>query len=330
MTGRYQVSREIDPRVNDAVYVLRDHHSGAVARVAPSLGHNMYSLEVLIGGSRLEAMIDPGSPAYPGVRMGNPILFPFPNRIRAGRFAYRGREVQLDAGFGGNAIHGLVNRLPWKVEATSDDQAGAVTASIDSADHPDIGRQFPFPFRFAVTYALAGSTVEIAAVATNPGSDWLPFGYGIHPYFRLPLAVAGRREDCIVLAPAARQWVLDAGLLPTGELADVAGDRDFRTPHPLGGTTLDDVYTSLSVAADRSTTVYRDPAAGAELFVDADSSFRELVLYAPPGRPVLCIEPYTCTTDAFNLQARGVDAGMLELAPGGEWRGRIWIGLRPS
>jgi aldose 1-epimerase len=44
--------------------------------------------------------------------------------------------------------------------------------------------------------------------------------------------------------------------------------------------------------------------------------FRELVVFTPPHRQAFCVEPYTCTTDAINLQTRGVDAGWLTLAPG--------------
>ena len=43
---------------------------------------------------------------------------------------------------------------------------------------------------------------------------------------------------------------------------------------------------------------------------------------------MLCIEPYTCATDALNLQARGVDAGLLTLPPGGRWSAGYTISAR--
>ena len=42
--------------------------------------------------------------------------------------------------------------------------------------------------------------------------------------------------------------------------------------------------------------------------------FRELVVFTPEHRQAFCLEPYTCTTDAVNLQSRGLDTGWLELA----------------
>ena len=51
--------------------------------------------------------------------------------------------------------------------------------------------------------------------------------------------------------------------------------------------------------------------------------FREIVLFTPPHRNAVCVEPYTCVTDAVNLQANGVDAGWRELAPEEQWTGVV-------
>ena len=50
------------------------------------------------------------------------------------------------------------------------------------------------------------------------------------------------------------------------------------------------------------------------------------VVYAPPTRPTICFEPYTCPTDALNLAAGGLDVGLIVLAPGERWSD--WIELR--
>src|SRR5205085_5666266 len=86
---------------------------------------------------------------------------------------------------------------------------------------------------------------------------------------------------------------------------------DFREGQPLAGLKLDDVLTGLAFEGDRCTCRLVDRAAGAEVRLGFDRSFRELVLFTPPGEPgVISLEPYTQTTDAINLQARGVDAGL--------------------
>jgi aldose 1-epimerase len=43
------------------------------------------------------------------------------------------------------------------------------------------------------------------------------------------------------------------------------------------------------------------------------------VVFTPPHREAVCLEPYTCMTDAINLQQRGVEAGWRVLPPGESW-----------
>jgi aldose 1-epimerase len=52
----------------------------------------------------------------------------------------------------------------------------------------------------------------------------------------------------------------------------------------------------------------------------ADEWFRDLVIFTPPHRQAFCVEPYTCTTDAINLQARGIESGWQVLPPGASKR----------
>jgi aldose 1-epimerase len=40
------------------------------------------------------------------------------------------------------------------------------------------------------------------------------------------------------------------------------------------------------------------------------------VAFTPPHRLAVCLEPYTCTTDAINLEQQGVNAGWRVLKPG--------------
>jgi aldose 1-epimerase len=102
--------------------------------------------------------------------------------------------------------------------------------------------------------------------------------------------------------------------------------KDLRGGVSLDGLNFDDVYAGLRDTAETgewTEVSYTDPEAGAKLLIRSDPSFRELVVHAPCERAVICIEPYTCVTDAFNLESRGVDAGMNVLPPGQEWRAEV-------
>lgn len=71
-----------------------------------------------------------------------------------------------------------------------------------------------------------------------------------------------------------------------------------------------------------------DEACGYQLIQQAGPAFRELVVYTPPNRNAVCLEPYTCATDAVNLQPRGIDAGWRVLEPRAEFR--TWIEITAS
>jgi aldose 1-epimerase len=67
---------------------------------------------------------------------------------------------------------------------------------------------------------------------------------------------------------------------------------------------------------------------GLALFVAR--AFRELVAFTPPHRHAVCLEPYTCATDAINLQAQGIDAGLRVLQPGERWHAAVVLTFNPG
>src|SRR5207237_10656638 len=98
--------------------------------------------------------------------------------------------------------------------------------------------------------------------------------------------------------------------------------RDLTTPRRFGDLKLDDALTDVSTAAGADGlrdcgTVQGDPKLSLRLY--CSPAFRELVVFTPPHRQAFCVEPYTCTTDAINLQARGLDVGWQVVPPGGRW-----------
>jgi aldose 1-epimerase len=90
-----------------SVRVLEDTVSGAVAEVWPAGGFNCFRWQV-----RHRELLYAAPDLFAGgkpTRSGIPVLFPFPNRIRDGRYTWDGREYQLplDDPAGKNAIHGF-------------------------------------------------------------------------------------------------------------------------------------------------------------------------------------------------------------------------------
>jgi aldose 1-epimerase len=303
------------------VYTLRDESSGASASVLPSYGFNMFDLRLPAGGDIRRVVVAgddfPANPVSPG-RNGTPILFPFPNRIRDGKYTFGGKSYEIPVGTKVHAIHGFAIGARWDVtdHGASGDES-YIVGRYHLAEHsPDSRPLWPTDAILGVRYALSGRRLTMTVTVTNPTDRDLPYGFGIHPYFRVPFASKDPAKGRVIL-PASEFWPLE-GYLPTGRRQPVDARLDFRRGQPMAGLKLDDVLTGLAFEGDRGTCRLVDEALGAEVRLGFDRHFRELVVFTPPfgEGTLIAVEPYTQTTDAINLQARGVDAGLRVLGHG--------------
>jgi aldose 1-epimerase len=337
----YQVRTEEQPADGfpGPVVVLEESGGAAQAVVAPQSGFNAYRWRVqhTVAGLLDLLHADPqnfitGRPTRNGI----PILFPFPNRIRDGRFTWEGKTYQLPLNDPAqkNAIHGFACRRPWRVVSQgADDSSAWVTAefqgSVDAADVRDL---WPADYRLRVTYRLAGLALRVEALVENPDTRPLPFGLGYHPYIHVAFA-GGDPAAYAVCIPAVAFWEL-RDTLPTGRRlpVDQRPAVDLVSPRPYGQLQLDDVLTDLPgpSPAGGSRTYPRGSVTaprGVGVAVRAAPAFREVVVFTPPHRQAFALEPYTCVTDAINLQQQGVDAGLLVLPPGGSWSGVVELAV---
>jgi aldose 1-epimerase len=312
---------ETEVRGGGTVYGLHDDASGASAAILPSYGFNLFDLRLPLAGQIRAVLVSAADFAdHPGHPAGNgtPILFPFPNRIRDGRFTFQGKNYQLPATNGPNAIHGFAMAAAWDViehQATAS-EAFLVGRYQLSKHSPKAGPLWPTDAVLQVRYSLAGRRLSMTVTVSNPTAVDLPYGFGIHPYFRLPFPPGGNLGRTQVILAASKYWVLK-DFLPTGDVRPVDARLDFRQGLPIEGLKLDDVLTGLEYHERRGAARLVDQDKKGEFRLTFDDGIRELVVYTPPNKPdVLAVEPYTQTTDAINLHAKGVDAGLRILGHG--------------
>jgi aldose 1-epimerase len=298
---------------------------GSTVEVWPALDCNTIGWQVRAGHKSLDLIYAPPAAELfeRPTRGGVPVLFPFPNRIRGGQFTWQGRDYRLPKNDStkANAIHGFAPRLPWHVLDHGADQFGAwVRAEFTSIGAKDERTNWPARYLLILTVRLMGTALRYEAEVVNRDDQHpLPFGLGYHPYF-------ATTPDCHVQTPARSRWVLQDSL-PTGDREPLTPALDLKEPRPVEGLTLDDVYTDFpDVVPDRDGLVDRGrieyPRAGV-LRVRTSPTFRELVLFTPPHRQAVCLEPYTCPTDAVNLTNAGMKVGWQVLEPGERWEGVV-------
>ena len=312
-------------KINDLEFVkLVDRKNAIQAQIIPALGNNLVSLTVGIGSkiseliwipSEIKKLKDGHHQFY-----GNPILFPFPGRIPSGQFDFQNQKFQVPINFeDGTAIHGFVYNKKWELSQISDPSDRDISLKSTFRSTPAIEKFFPFPFRVEMTYTLRPFELELSFTAENIGTKAFPFGYGIHPYFLL----SGERSDWVLYFPAEEHFEL-IDLLPTGNTHMVPEMFDFRKEKSLKDIYMDDLFGNLKKDTDGYTICWiRNVKTNFKLSVISDPNFDFYVLFAPKWGPFICIEPYTCIPNAFNLANKGISTGLRILAPKEIFKTRI-------
>lgn len=155
----------------------------------------------------------------------------FANRIAGAKFTLDGRESTLAVNNKPNHIHGGVknfSRVIW-TGAPATDGTAAVTLTYVS---PDGEEGYPGKLTTTLRYTLTEENalrLEYSAVTDAPTI----LNLTNHAYFNL--TGGGDVLDYEVMFNADRYTVVDAALIPTGEIKAVAGTPlDFTQPTPLG------------------------------------------------------------------------------------------------
>jgi len=237
-------------------------------------------------------------------------LIPWPNRLRDGRYRWKGAELQLDLSEPAlqNAIHGLVRWRNWEVRAR--DPARVVLGHVL---HGEPG--YPFMLALEIEYMLDSRGLTVTTSAVNIGPDTCPYGAGMHPYFSLG---AETIDDAILTVPAATRLVADERGIPVGEEPVDGGSLDFRAPREIGGAQIDACFTGLDRDEEGMLRVeLHAPDDSRAVTLWGSSEYEYVMVFTGDTlaeerrRRGLAIEPMTCAPDAFRT-----GAGLTRLEPG--------------
>src|SRR3984957_13203812 len=164
------------------------------------------------------------------------------NRIAHGTFELDGKRYHLPINDGDNSLHGGkvgFDALLWQGKEIP----GGVELTLVSKDG-DQG--YPGTLTARVRYTLEAHALKIEYFATTDKDTVLNLTN--HSYFNLAGEGQGDILGHLVMIPADRYTPVDASLIPTGELAPVAGTPlDFHNSTAIGAR-IDDNFEQMRLA----------------------------------------------------------------------------------
>lgn len=292
-------------------YTLLDSKTGEFVSILPFLGgainrmtlrHEDELIEILDSYTSEEDIKENLNTSFKGSN-----LFPFPNRIKDGKYSLGKENFELDMNFPqeSNAIHGLVFEEDFKVVDKEDGEIGCILI-LEFESKPATG--YPFQYRFKSIYRLKeGEGFECKVKVSNIMDRSIPLGHGWHPYF---LVAAEIVNEVAIEFPSTALLEVDEQNIPTGKKREYTV---FNTLKPINETILDNCFEVKGDKRDIAETTLFNHEKGFGYTIWQETGkykYNYLQIYTPPHRKSIAIEPMTCAPNAFNNEQ-----GLIILGP---------------
>jgi galactose mutarotase-like enzyme len=245
-----------------------------------------------------------------------PILFPVVGRVKDGAYLHEGRRYPMP-------IHGFARHADFTLVDCH--EHGATFLLKES---PATLACYPFRFGLRVRFTLEKHCLHVVTEVDNPNDCTLPFSLGAHPGFRLPPTARGLADWALSFSDEERNecYRLDGGLLSvTPEPFQFQQGRRIA----LSPTLFErDALIFKSIRSRHIRLVHRS---GRVRLSVATGGAPDLGIWARPGAPYICIEPwYGHDDDAGACGTLAGKAGIVALPAGGVFRTAYAISAPPA
>ena len=259
-----------------------------------------------------------------------PILFPIIGGLKNNEYRFEGRTYSMPS-------HGLVRKKEWEKtgdaplfpdSGLSDGKAAArnrgaspvfpvspvfSSASYHTASNAETREMYPFDFDLKVTYTLVDCSLVVRYDVTNTGKATMWFSIGSHPAINVPFA-GGYPEHYYFhfSAPENMERYFFSGGCHLNETAPAFDNNRqiFLTP----------------TLFDRGPLIFKNPASKSVTIMNSRNTKRVrlrtegvpfIALWAPPGAPLACIEPWHGIPDPIDTDGEfTTKEGIMSLAGG--------------
>jgi len=207
-------------------------------------------------------------------------LVPFSNRIRGGRFMFRGRAIALAPNMAGDPspLHGQGWLRAWQVQ-------GATERDIELSFEHAPG-EWPWRYRARQRFEVDDDGLTAIISCQNLSNEPMPCGLGFHPYFPC-------QPTTMLRTRVSHVWTVDENVLPV-EKIEASGRYDLRDG-PICGRALDNGYGGWGGRADID-----DPSMPFALRLSSpDTHFFQL--YSPAAGGLFVAEPVSHANDVLSF-----------------------------
>lgn len=239
------------------------------------------------------------------------LLFPFPNRLKEGRYTWNGKTYQfpINDPTTGNALHGFGMDKPFRLlRIQAEEDTGRVALQYEYEGQFEA---YPFSFTLQMDYILSlqqGLIIEYRC--WNTDAQTIPWGFGWHPYF----CVSENIDNCRLQTPPLMMIGVDENMIPTGKQYEYF---DFVSEKRIGATVLDNCFIPADPAEERLV-IKLIGERGTLSYWQEDLPYVQL--FTHPDRSSLAIEPMTCNVNAFNNLN-----GLIRMEAGDQVKGRFGL-----
>lgn len=295
---------------------VKNKNTGELISVLPRLGARLNRV-LLLSNNSLHSVVHELTEANFSCndeRFNNAKLFPFAGRVEGGVYSFNGSQYALPVNYKSenNACHGYVYDKVFRVLHISQNETSATITLMHTIEQGFEG--YPFSWDMQVSYTLSsGGTVHVETCIANANGHTMLFSDGWHPYFKLGDSV----DDLFLDAPFCRQYQLGKSNIPSGKFTELEGMH-----MPLADRQFDDVFRLEGVSRIHQLRLSSD-ALGVSLNIWQETGkYDYTVIYTPPSRKVIAIEPMSSNVNAFNNQE-----GTIVLQPNEKWTASFGFSL---
>ena len=207
-----------------------------------------------------------------------PILFPIVGRLIDDKYTLDGVDYEMPK-------HGFARKMPWKFIGCDKN-----SMSFRLTDTADTRKIYPYEFDLTVTYTLDGNTLKVSHDIKNKTDNFMYFSIGAHPAFNCAIG------DVLSFDNNETLYTEKIDLVKSLRLPDKTPVLDNEKDIVI----TNDVFNedALILSDIKSENITLNISEGGKKIIFNLGGAPYLGIWAKPGAPYVCIEPWYGVNDS--------------------------------